>query len=523
MSATSAYLEGLIEQCGGFSRFQWIMFSFMIYSKIAVTWTMMMMTFAGAVPNWQCGFTNQSIPGTNQSMDVNNIYYIDKQCFPPENMSVQNCQEFKFSDGMSTVVNEWRLICDKDWIASTVTTIQMAGLLISCVTSGHLADLIGRKPTFFLSLFVLTILNVAAGLSTSWQMFAVFRFLLGFGIGAYLTVFYNYLIEFIPAKRRSVTIAFPSWAIWACVFGFAAMWLHDWQYLHFSISVLTLPCLLMWWILPESFRYLVTHNRVDEAKGVIRRVAQINGKPEPDMSKMKNLVEEDLKVDTDHKYTLRDVAQAPQLRKCTCLLGLAWMSCGYGYYAISFGVQSLSGSLYLNMFLLSVVEIPTQVSSYYLTNRFGRKWVTIVLLLSAGVTGFVVAVLQISDLEMKDALINWFALASKMSVGVGWGTLIILSTETYPTVVRNIGYGMLNSFARIGAMAAPQIVYLNSHLPGAMYFIFSAVMVISAFGLFFVQETNKKPIEDGIVSDKRGDTEIQVFHGQTNEAFDTKL
>ncbi|XP_033761116.1 solute carrier family 22 member 4-like isoform X2 [Pecten maximus] len=373
MSATSAYLENLIEECGGFSRFQWIMFSFMMYSKLSVTWTMMMMTFAGAIPDWQCGFTNYSNLSTDPSIETKNIYYIDETCHPPTNSSIENCQEFRFSESMYTVVDEWTLICDKDWIASAITTIQMAGLLISCVLSGHLADHIGRKPTFFLSLVVLTVLNVVAGFSTSWQMFAVLRFLLGCGIGANLTVFYNYLIEFIPTKRRSVAIAFPSWPLWACVFGLMSMWLHDWKYLHFSISILLLPCLLMWWFLPESFRYLVTHKRLDEAKEVIYKIARINGKPEPDMSKMSYLVEEDLKVDSERKYSIRDVAMSPHLLKSTCLLGIAWMSCGYGYYAISFGVQSLSGSLYLNMFLLSVVEIPGQVSSYYLTNRFGNE------------------------------------------------------------------------------------------------------------------------------------------------------
>ncbi|OWF39254.1 solute carrier family 22 member 6-A-like [Mizuhopecten yessoensis] len=516
MSATSAYLEGLIEECGGFSRFQWIMFSLMVYSKVATTWNMLMMTFAGAIPDWQCGFTNYSNSGTSRPIDLNKLYYTEGQCYPPQNVTFRNCQEYTFSDSMNTIVSEWTLICDKDWIASTITTIQIAGILASCVASGHLADLIGRKPTYLLSLALMMVLNVVAGFSTSWKMFAVLRFLLGFCLGASITVFFNYLIEFIPAKRRSVTIAFPAWSIWACVFGFVAWWQHDWRYLHFSTAVLTLPCVCMWWFIPESFRYLVSHNRLDEAKGIICKIARINGKPEPDMSEMSYLVEIDLKVDADRKYTILDVAKSPQLRKYTCLLGIAWMSCGYGFYAISFGVQSLSGSLYLNMFLLSVVEIPAQASSFYLTNRFGRKWVTIVLLLAAGITGFVVAALQISDLEMKNSLINGFALASKMSVGVGWGTMIILSTESYPTVVRNIGIGMLNFFARVGALIAPQLVYLSNHLPGAMYFVFGGLMVLSSFCLYFIQETNKKPIEDGIATEKKVGEEMQSFQIETN-------
>ena len=44
------------------------------------------------------------------------------------------------------------------------------------------------------------------------------------------------------------------------------------------------------------------------------------------------------------------------------------LACGYGYYAISFGVEQLSGSLYLNMFLLSIVEIPALLLTWYMNN-----------------------------------------------------------------------------------------------------------------------------------------------------------
>lgn len=46
------------------------------------------------------------------------------------------------------------------------------------------------------------------------------------------------------------------------------------------------------------------------------------------------------------------------------------LSCGYSYYAIAFGVDQLSGSLYLNMFLLSIIEIPSSLITWFLANRF---------------------------------------------------------------------------------------------------------------------------------------------------------
>lgn len=44
------------------------------------------------------------------------------------------------------------------------------------------------------------------------------------------------------------------------------------------------------------------------------------------------------------------------------------LASGYSYYAISFGVEELSGDLYLNMFLLSAVEIPAQAVTWFFNN-----------------------------------------------------------------------------------------------------------------------------------------------------------
>ena len=41
----------------------------------------------------------------------------------------------------------------------------------------------------------------------------------------------------------------------------------------------------------------------------------------------------------------------------------------YAYYGISFGVDKLSGSLYLNMFILSMLEIPGSFIAWYFMNR----------------------------------------------------------------------------------------------------------------------------------------------------------
>jgi len=54
-------------------------------------------------------------------------------------------------------------------------------------------------------------------------------------------------------------------------------------------------------------------------------------------------------------------------------------SASFGYYGITFGVSSLSGDLYLNMFLLNIVEAPVQIIVSFLVNWSARGQLALVI------------------------------------------------------------------------------------------------------------------------------------------------
>lgn len=123
----------------------------------------------------------------------------------------------------------------------------MAGLLISGLLAGQMADTVGRKPTFYLSILLMGLFNVCAAFSVSWEMFAGFRFLIGVSCGMYLTTVHISLIEFIPAKTRAMVCALPSWPVYAAFYGLLSYLLHDWKYIHFATAVSTVPLLPTFW------------------------------------------------------------------------------------------------------------------------------------------------------------------------------------------------------------------------------------------------------------------------------------
>ncbi|XP_063443225.1 solute carrier family 22 member 21-like [Mytilus trossulus] len=494
MSSVSEYLENTLEECGGLGRFQWLLIASIIGGKISITWTTLMMSFGGAIPDWSCQWGNETTI-------LQNITIESKTCHPPQNYSDLECVRKVYDDSMHTVVNQWDLVCDRDWITQTFTTIQMGGLLVGGLIAGQVADIIGRKPAYFISMFFLFLFNLVAAFSSNWQMFAAFRFLIGLASGFYLSVFFVFVAEFMPRKYRSMIMAIPAWPIWAAAFGGVSYLIHDWKYLHIATAAVTAPFLFTWWFIPESFRWLVANDQIEKAEEVIRKIARINNAPVPDTSKLKMVVENSISHN-NKKYTYLDIFRNPDFLKKTILLAVSWISFGYGYYAIAFGVQQLSGSLYLNMFLLSIVEVPSQVITYFLNNCMGRKWTTFMFLVLATVSGTVVGVVQMVDIPAKDGLINGFAMATKLFLAAGWCALMLLTTESFPTVVRNMGYGIQNSVTRVGSMVAPQIVYLSQHIDGLMYFLVGALMFLSAICLLGIPETRNKTLSDTIEDKK---------------------
>ncbi|VDI16968.1 Hypothetical predicted protein [Mytilus galloprovincialis] len=199
----------------------------------------------------------------------------------------------------------------------------------------------------------------------------------------------------------------------------------------------------------------------------------------------------------EKKYSVLDLLDNPRLLKITLLLMVAWFSGGYGTYGIFFGVQQLGGNLYLNLILLNAIGL-FQLTGWYFANCIGRRWTTSMFYIIGGCSGMIVGILQALDLENKEIFVTIFALPSKAFVTAGWVSVMLITAEIYPTVVRNIGSGLLNAASGIGIMVAPIVSFASQKIPGLLYLTFAGLMFLSAFLVILLPETNNKALEDTI-------------------------
>ena len=156
-------------------------------------------------------------------------------------------------------------------IAGLLNSLTLLASGIGGVAFGFIADRAGRKRALMLSILTYSICSFASGLSTSILMLAIFRFILGLGMGGEWNTGATLVAETWPTELRAkaISIVQSSWAIgYALAALVSGIVLHyaDWR-MAFFVGIF--PALVVLWIqrgVPESElwrdRYRATASRV---------------------------------------------------------------------------------------------------------------------------------------------------------------------------------------------------------------------------------------------------------------------
>jgi len=86
--------------------------------------------------------------------------------------------------------------------ASSLLSIFLVGMFGGAYVFGYMADRLGRKRLFILTLLIYSLATVASAFSWNYGSLALFRLITGFGIGGEYGAVNSAVQEFIPSKRR---------------------------------------------------------------------------------------------------------------------------------------------------------------------------------------------------------------------------------------------------------------------------------------------------------------------------------
>jgi MFS family permease len=347
-----------------------------------------------------------------------------------------------------------------------------AGLLgtatLLCAAAGGLAfgivaDRLGRVRALNLTILIFSVCSVGAATAQNVVQLAIWRALLGIGMGGEWACGAVLVAETLPAevRNRATSLMQSTWAIGAIM--------------AVALSGLVLDVLPLG---ANAWRWLFAFGAVPALFTLwIRR-----GVPEPDLWTRSRSAE----VVRTHPYR---VLFGPALRRLTMLSCLLAGLLQFAYWGLFFWLPNLlaapvaQGGAGMSVVKSTGWLIPMQLGAFAgylsfgpLADRFGRRRVLVSFLVA-------VAILVPVYGRMVSSPVVLLALSPVLGfVGHGyWSVMAPLLSELFPTSVRASGQGLGYNSGRVLGAVAPYTIGVLATVPGIG--IASALAVTSAFYL----------------------------------------
>ena len=162
-------------------------------------------------------------------------------------------------------------------------SLYLSGEVIGALVFGRLADTLGRRRLFILTLGIYLLGNALTAASTGFTFFALTRLAAGVGIGGEYAAINSAIDELIPASHRGRTDLAVNGTYWlgAMIGSLANLaFLNEDLFgvdVGWRLGLLIGPIIgaLIWPMrrhIPESPRWLLTHGRPDEAERVVTEI-----------------------------------------------------------------------------------------------------------------------------------------------------------------------------------------------------------------------------------------------------------
>ncbi|XP_001366071.1 solute carrier family 22 member 4 [Monodelphis domestica] len=384
--------------------------------------------------------------------------------------------EYSQDTYLSTIITEWNIVCDEDWKPPLTTSLFFLGVLMGSFISGQLSDRFGRKNILFATMAVQTGFSFLQIFSINWEMFTVLFVIVGMGQIS------NYVVAFILGTEilgKSVRIIFSTLGV--CIFfaiGYMllplfAYFIRDWRMLLLALTVPGVLCVPLWWVIPESPRWLLSQGRIGEAEVIIQKAAKMNKVTAP-VIVFDPLELQELTPLKQEKVFILDLFRTRHIAIITIMSLMLWMLVSVGYFGLSLNTPNLHGDVYLNCFLSAAIEVPAYVIAWLLLRKLPRRYtIAGTLFLGGGVLLFIQLVpIEYHFLSIALVMLGKFGITSAFSM------LYVFTAELYPTLVRNMAVGATSMSSRVGSIIAPYFVYLGAYDQILPYILMGSLTVL---------------------------------------------
>jgi len=384
-------------------------------------------------------------------------------------------------------------------------SIALWGTVIGAMFAGVVGDRFGGRESLrvLAAFYVLSALGCA--FAWTWPWLLVFRFIGGLGIGGSSVLGPVYIAEIAPAQWRgrlvgcfqiNIVIGILVAYLSNYLIGLAGFGINEWRC---QLGVAALPAVLflvMLFGIPRSARWLVTKNRIPEARTVLEELG--SGDPQAELDEI---------VDSIH---IRDAPRSEPLfqRKYRLPIFLAVTVAMFnqlaGINAILYylndifgmaGFSKVSGDL--QAVAVGAMNLLATLLGMSLIDKLGRR--TLLLIGAVGMTFCLGGVSAVLFTHRHQSSLVWLLMAYIAFFAVSQGAVIwVFISEVFPNRVRAKGQSLGSSTHWVMNAVISGIFPVLAVRSGAYPFVFFAAMMVLQFFvvLFFYPETKGITLEE---------------------------
>jgi sugar porter (SP) family MFS transporter len=384
--------------------------------------------------------------------------------------------------------------------------IAIIGAAVGALSAGYPAERLGRKKVLIFIAFIFSITSLFCALAPNWITLVISRFIGGLAIGASSVLGPMYIAEIAPAHMRGRLVAFFQFNVtfglllaYTSNYLFSGIGENAWRWM---LGIVTIPSLIFFvltFIIPESPRWLIKHNRTGEARDVLLLCGRVKIEEEiRDVLQSLQTVSGSAAGTLFTKKYFRPILYAVLMGAFNQLSGTNAIN----YYATRiFGMTGLSANYtYMLPILIGLTKVIVLIIGMFFIDRFGRR-----SLMLFGSVGLIICMSLIAwsfyGNHFDGPGIIIFLLGYMFFFGLSDGIVIwVFISEIFPNSIRSKGQSLGSFthwfFAVIISWTFPVAINSTSIGPGNVFMFFAVMMCLQLlFAWKLMPETKGKSLE----------------------------
>jgi len=393
------------------------------------------------------------------------------------------------------------------FLTGVVVSSILIGAVIGAGASGALGDRLGRRKLVLIAAVIFAVGSIGMALSPTISVLILFRIVAGLAVGGASALVPTYISEISPTDLRGTLssvfqLAITLGILLAYLVNFALAGAEAWRWM---LGLAAVPAVILFvgmYMVPETPRWLIKNNLMDEARTVLRR------------SRGREDVEQEIKeiqqVEREESQTQARELLAPWVRPMLVVgIGLAMLQQFVGINTIIYYAPTIindtglgASASILATVGIGVVNVLFTLVAIWLIDKLGRK-----KLLLYGLTGMTMGTIILGlgfVLPSLSGLVSYITLAGMLlyiaSFAASFGPIVwVMLPEIFPLQIRGsaVGVSSLSNWVAnfIVALLFPVLIAALGETP--VFWTLGVICILSmVFVYFLVPETMGRSLEE---------------------------